>query len=602
MDKKWKKRMIVNAEKNSERAPSLSAADHFENEQGGLMGQPDVPWVAGLNPGRDKVILCNFSWAIVSERISPKSRLYQHRLSAVSLCPRANAIQWLGCKSAADATLCMYIETLTKMVNKNKMLDDVGQSKLPNKKLGNDSFKKLNKKQRRLLLARLWRSDSESSGSSIDLQTWKNFADSFTLNSTSTEDEDEPEIPSVFRKKNKLVGRLLLLNTNTPSSQDLTSELSSDLRTSASFLQQHLMSDVDLTLGNPKTATAFHEKNNEPSLNSIRLMVLKMFNCPSSHDLTSELSTDLRPSVSFLQQNLTSDADLTLDNQKTATYHKKRSNPSSFFNIQNIPDASNNKINEEGPAPKKHRNSARFKVNIEPREPLPSSSTQKYIQFTVTHEYAPMPYTGTVQRLINVDAPNGISDAIGSSVMDYITSNASLLRSNLDFSIFTCDKYLKQTDSNEGISEKNKSYIPESHKSFTKSNNINSEVFKKLFEDELPSQSVTEFEKLNRLLAESEIHRVELLNRYRIVISGESCLKNCVSKIMAHTLSHEVQSAYSGSGKKFRGVKKLNYSKTETYKCLKDVLEEKFGVEYPELKKLKSRVGQWLSNYVSRSK
>ncbi len=33
MDKKWKKRMIVNAEKNSERAPSLSAADHFENEQ-----------------------------------------------------------------------------------------------------------------------------------------------------------------------------------------------------------------------------------------------------------------------------------------------------------------------------------------------------------------------------------------------------------------------------------------------------------------------------------------------------------------------------------------------------------------------------------------
>ncbi|CAA83254.2 hypothetical protein [Bracoviriform inaniti] len=447
MDKKWKKRMIVNAEKNSERAPSLSAADHFENEQGGLMGQPDVPWVAGLNPGRDKVILCNFSWAIVSERISPKSRLYQHRLSAVSLCPRANAIQWLG-----------Y---------------------------------------------------------------------SFTLNSTSTEDEDEPEIPSVFRKKNKLVGR-------------------------------------------PRS--------------DVRIV------------------DSLRPSVSFLQQNLTSDADLTLDNQKTATYHKKRSNPSSFFNIQNIPDASNNKINEEGPAPKKHRNSARFKVNIEPREPLPSSSTQKYIQFTVTHEYAPMPYTGTVQRLINVDAPNGISDAIGSSVMDYITSNASLLRSNLDFSIFTCDKYLKQTDSNEGISEKNKSYIPESHKSFTKSNNINSEVFKKLFEDELPSQSVTEFEKLNRLLAESEIHRVELLNRYRIVISGESCLKNCVSKIMAHTLSHEVQSAYSGSGKKFRGVKKLNYSKTETYKCLKDVLEEKFGVEYPELKKLKSRVGQWLSNYVSRSK
>ncbi|KAG8148359.1 uncharacterized LOC118063786 [Chelonus insularis] len=399
MEKKWKKRMIVNAEENSKRAPSPSTANYFENKQ-------------------------------------------------------------------------------------DKVSENVGRSKFRNKKVGNNSFGKLSTKEKNILLARLWRSDSESSESSIDSETWKNLADSFASNFTSSEEEDETEIPAASQKKKKL----------------------------------------------------FMKKPRKPS--------------------------------------------------KTPSFSK----------IQNISEASSNTINEKCPAPKNNRNSSECNINIRPTEPSSSSSTPQYIQFTVTHEYAALPYTETLQRALNVAVPNGVNDIIDSSIIEHITSNvhSSIRTLQQNFDEFRSDvlSFLK----------KNESCIPQGRKSSTTSNNINSEVFRKILDDELPSKSVAEFEKLNRLLAESEINRSELINRYSIVISGESCLKNCISKLMSYTLSHVVQSAYSGSGKKFRGTKKLNYSKTETYKCLKDVLEKKFGVEYPELKKLKARVGQWLANYVSRSK
>ncbi|XP_071573423.1 uncharacterized protein [Temnothorax nylanderi] len=108
-----------------------------------------------------------------------------------------------------------------------------------------------------------------------------------------------------------------------------------------------------------------------------------------------------------------------------------------------------------------------------------------------------------------------------------------------------------------------------------------------------PIQTIQDFLSFEEAIATSEGKKKALIKWNRILVFGETCIKKCVKKIMIATLSKTVETEYSAFGRQIHGKGKRNFSETQTYSCLNDVLLEKF--ECREYKQLNSVLSRWLS-------
>ncbi|CAG5075443.1 Protein of unknown function [Cotesia congregata] len=64
-------------------------------------------------------------------------------------------------------------------------------------------------------------------------------------------------------------------------------------------------------------------------------------------------------------------------------------------------------------------------------------------------------------------------------------------------------------------------------------------------------------------------------------------------------MTKNVEKNYSGTGKRIKGVEKLNFSATETFKCMEDVVKEKLG-DCEDCKNFAEKVGRWFSGQGDR--
>ncbi|XP_025831097.1 uncharacterized protein LOC112904669 [Agrilus planipennis] len=85
----------------------------------------------------------------------------------------------------------------------------------------------------------------------------------------------------------------------------------------------------------------------------------------------------------------------------------------------------------------------------------------------------------------------------------------------------------------------------------------------------LPLENNEEFVKLDVSLKKNPSTKESLMALYRVIAFGEKDVKGCIGKIMAATLSKNVQLMYSGTGKTVHGVGKLNFRNTNVFLCLK---------------------------------
>ncbi|XP_057335753.1 uncharacterized protein LOC130674445 [Microplitis mediator] len=126
---------------------------------------------------------------------------------------------------------------------------------------------------------------------------------------------------------------------------------------------------------------------------------------------------------------------------------------------------------------------------------------------------------------------------------------------------------------------------------------------KKKFDESFPISDLETFKKFDDSLI-SEDHKEKnenFLNLIRVCTFGQIKVVDCVHKIFPAILKKEVELNYSGTGKKTRGVGKLNFSSTNTFKCMETVIREKFP-DQPEAVKLRTLVGTWLAGAPDRDR
>ncbi|XP_044588144.1 uncharacterized protein LOC123267538 [Cotesia glomerata] len=80
----------------------------------------------------------------------------------------------------------------------------------------------------------------------------------------------------------------------------------------------------------------------------------------------------------------------------------------------------------------------------------------------------------------------------------------------------------------------------------------------------------------------------------RVIIYGQTTTKGSICKMASVLLTKSVETHYSGTGKIIKGTGKLNFSSTESFKCMRDVVTKKFG-DSEECKNFVEKVGKWLS-------
>ncbi|XP_072758694.1 uncharacterized protein [Anoplolepis gracilipes] len=114
-----------------------------------------------------------------------------------------------------------------------------------------------------------------------------------------------------------------------------------------------------------------------------------------------------------------------------------------------------------------------------------------------------------------------------------------------------------------------------------------------------PIKTFEDFLLLDEALANSEEKRKALMNFYRILLCGETCVKQCVKKIMTATLTQAVEIHYTAFGRQTHGKGKKDFSRTQVFVCLNDVLLEQFG-RNDEYKKLSTALSRWLSGAADR--
>ncbi|CAD6233206.1 GSCOCG00012258001-RA-CDS, partial [Cotesia congregata] len=81
-----------------------------------------------------------------------------------------------------------------------------------------------------------------------------------------------------------------------------------------------------------------------------------------------------------------------------------------------------------------------------------------------------------------------------------------------------------------------------------------------------------DFKEFDDDVKSSKSKKEALMVLLRVLIYGQTTSKGCICKIASALLTKSVESHYSGTGKIIKGVGKLNFSSTETYKCMRDIL------------------------------
>ncbi|XP_074096361.1 uncharacterized protein LOC141525696 [Cotesia typhae] len=110
----------------------------------------------------------------------------------------------------------------------------------------------------------------------------------------------------------------------------------------------------------------------------------------------------------------------------------------------------------------------------------------------------------------------------------------------------------------------------------------------------LPLKTLEEFQEFDEELKNIESKKKALIVLFRFNVYGETTVKGCINKMASAILTKNIEKFYSGTGKIVKGVGKLNFSNTETFKCMKEVVSEKFG-NSEECKNFAGKVGRWLS-------
>ncbi|XP_044741276.1 uncharacterized protein LOC123302414 [Chrysoperla carnea] len=108
----------------------------------------------------------------------------------------------------------------------------------------------------------------------------------------------------------------------------------------------------------------------------------------------------------------------------------------------------------------------------------------------------------------------------------------------------------------------------------------------------LPFTDLENFKKFDDDVKESNSKK-EALMVLRVLIYGQTTARGCICKMASALLTKSVESHYSGTGKIVKGVGKLYFSSTETYKCMADVVTEKLG-DSEECKNFAGKVGKCL--------
>ncbi|XP_043479992.1 uncharacterized protein LOC122509805 [Leptopilina heterotoma] len=111
--------------------------------------------------------------------------------------------------------------------------------------------------------------------------------------------------------------------------------------------------------------------------------------------------------------------------------------------------------------------------------------------------------------------------------------------------------------------------------------------------DELPIESLEDFLKFDEKLKNSTDLQDSLKTQILREIAGATNLRDAVKSIMPKIIKKDVQQKYSGKGKTIKGKGKLNFSKTNTFSCIKAATL--FKLEETKENDLSSAIGIWLS-------
>ncbi|XP_032690289.1 uncharacterized protein LOC116853344 [Odontomachus brunneus] len=118
-------------------------------------------------------------------------------------------------------------------------------------------------------------------------------------------------------------------------------------------------------------------------------------------------------------------------------------------------------------------------------------------------------------------------------------------------------------------------------------------------ETTFPITNMQDFLQFEAAIADSANKKTALIHLFRLLICGETCLRNSVKKLMVATISKEVQAEYTAFGRHINGIGKKDFSKTHTFSCIKDILIEKGGAP-DEMKRLSTIFSRWFSGVGDR--
>lgn len=88
------------------------------------------------------------------------------------------------------------------------------------------------------------------------------------------------------------------------------------------------------------------------------------------------------------------------------------------------------------------------------------------------------------------------------------------------------------------------------------------------FKNVMPALSLEDFERFDAQLGEDAELREKLIRYLNFKVAGIDDLNKAIHNTMHSMMTKEVQLKFSGTGKTFKGIGKLNFSATNVYSCL----------------------------------
>ncbi|XP_015113958.1 uncharacterized protein LOC107039035 [Diachasma alloeum] len=108
----------------------------------------------------------------------------------------------------------------------------------------------------------------------------------------------------------------------------------------------------------------------------------------------------------------------------------------------------------------------------------------------------------------------------------------------------------------------------------------------------LPFLDVDTFRDFDEGIADNPEKEIAMKSLMTTLCFGATSLSNSIGCTLSAILAKDVQMQYSACGKKIRGIKKLNFGDTNTFRYFKDVLREKHGTSDAEIV---SKTSRWFT-------